>query len=123
ADLDFRNLRNGENCHIGRQVFLDLANSIDIGDRVTISMRTTILTHTDIGDSRCGLPRVDAKVTIGDDVYIGAGAMLLPGVNLGPGSIVAAGAVVTRDVAPGVVVAGSPARPLTSADGQPWNWR
>lgn len=48
-------------------------------------------------------------VTIGDDVWIGAGAVVLPGVTIGPHSVVAAGAVVTRDVPPCSLVAGVPA--------------
>lgn len=51
-------------------------------------------------------------VTIGDDVWIGQRAMILPGVTIGTGSIVAAGAVVTKDVPPRSVVGGNPARAL-----------
>jgi maltose O-acetyltransferase len=51
-------------------------------------------------------------VVIGCDVWIGGGAILLPGVTVGDGAIVAAGAVVSRDVAPGARVAGVPARAL-----------
>ena len=50
------------------------------------------------------------KVTIGDDVWIGARAIILPGVTIGQGSIVAAGSVVTKDVEPFSVVGGNPAR-------------
>jgi maltose O-acetyltransferase len=52
-----------------------------------------------------GLP-----VTIADRVWIGGGAIILPGVNIGEGAVVAAGAVVNRDVAPYTLVAGQPAR-------------
>ncbi|SFI72217.1 sugar O-acetyltransferase [Celeribacter neptunius] len=52
-------------------------------------------------------------VTIGKDVWIGGGAILLPGVTIGDGAIVGAGSVVTKDVAPGARVAGNPARDLT----------
>jgi phosphonate metabolism protein (transferase hexapeptide repeat family) len=51
-------------------------------------------------------------VTIGDDVWIGHGAIVLPGRTIGTGAVVAAGAVVTRDVAPYAIVAGVPARPI-----------
>jgi maltose O-acetyltransferase len=52
----------------------------------------------------------DMPVTIGDDVWIGARAILLPGITINSGSIVGAGAVVTKDVPPGSIVAGNPAR-------------
>ncbi|CAG0996398.1 MAG: antibiotic acetyltransferase [Rhizobiaceae bacterium] len=52
------------------------------------------------------------KVTIGNDVWIGHGAVVMPGVTIGDGAVVGANAVVTRDVAPYQIVAGVPARPL-----------
>jgi maltose O-acetyltransferase len=51
-------------------------------------------------------------VNIGEDVWIGGGAIVLPGVTVGAGAIVGAGAVVTRDVAPGARVVGNPARQI-----------
>ena len=53
---------------------------------------------------------------VGDDVWIGAGAIVVSGVTVGSGSVIGAGAVVTRDVPPGVVVAGNPARVLRALD-------
>ncbi|MDD2720289.1 MAG: acyltransferase [Gallionella sp.] len=55
-------------------------------------------------------PAEASPIVIGDDVWIGMGAIILPGVTLGKGAIIAAGAVVTADVAPGAVVSGVPAR-------------
>ncbi len=55
-------------------------------------------------------------IRIGDDVWIGAGAMVLPGVKIGDRAVVAAGAVVTRDVEPDALVAGNPARVLRKID-------
>lgn len=52
------------------------------------------------------------RVVVGNDVWIGHGAVVMPGVTLGDGAVVGANAVVTRDVAPYTVVAGAPARPL-----------
>lgn len=56
--------------------------------------------------------RAAAKVVIGHDVWIGHGAIILPGLTIGHGAVVAAGAVVTKDVAPYMVVAGVPAKPV-----------
>ena len=50
-------------------------------------------------------------VRIGKDVWIGGGAIILPGITVGDGAVIGAGSVVTRDVGPGVTVAGNPARP------------
>ncbi|HEV7252627.1 MAG TPA: DapH/DapD/GlmU-related protein [Mesorhizobium sp.] len=53
-----------------------------------------------------------ARVTIGHDVWIGHGAIILPGRRVGDGAVVAAGAIVTKDVEPYMIVAGNPARPV-----------
>jgi len=55
-----------------------------------------------------------AGVTIGDDAVVGAGAIILPGVRIGEGSVIAAGSVVVKDVEPGQLVMGSPARPVST---------
>lgn len=57
-------------------------------------------------------PWTEKDVTIGTDVWVGAGCVILPGVTIGDGAIVAAGSVVTKDVPPGSVVAGVPARAI-----------
>ena len=113
AEDSFRNLAVGDGCHMGRQVLLDLADRIELGDRVTISMRCVVLTHTHAGHSRSAAAariRARAPVRVRDDAYVGAGAIVLPGVTIGEGAVVAAGAVVTKDVPPGDLVLGVPAR-------------
>ncbi len=108
-------LHIGDACHIGRQVFLDLADAVEIGHRSTISMRVIILTHMSSGDSEAWSgSSVEKKkpVIIEEDVYVGAGAILLPGVRLRRGCLVGAGAVVTREVGEGETVIGVPARRL-----------
>lgn len=116
ADRDYSNLVVGENVHIGRGVLFDLSAPLVIGRGAVIAMQATILTHTDAGPrpaaKNVGL-RV-AKVEIGTGAYVGARALILPGVTLGAECVVAAGAVVTRDVPDGVRVAGVPARPLAA---------
>lgn len=115
ADDGFANALIGNQCHLGRQVFLDLADQINIGDRVTISMRTIILTHTSIGDSQSYAGRQAQKrlpVRIEDDVYVGAGVIVLPGVTIGKGAIIGAGTVVTKSVQAGATIVGASARDI-----------
>lgn len=83
--------------------------TITIGDHCAIAPRVRILTGTH-DYHYLDLPDLAASVTIGDHVWVGAGATILPGVTIGSGVVIAAGSVVTRDVAPYVIVAGNPAR-------------
>lgn len=85
---------------IGRRTMLGPAVHIYCADHA----------HT-VEERRRGLERA-LPVAIGEDVWIGGGAIVLPGVTIGDGAVVGAGAVVTRDVAPGARVVGSPARPI-----------
>jgi len=117
AKCSFSNLSIGDNCHIGKDVFLDLSEPIEIGNNVTISMRTTIITHRDVGDSplkQRQLGTEQGKVTIQKGAYIGAGAIILHGITIGECAVVGAGAVVTRNVPDGAIVVGIPARQLGS---------
>lgn len=95
---------------IGENVVLRGAGGIAIGDRVLIAAGAVITT---VGHP-LELPRwgitVTKPVKIGNDVWIGANAVILPGVSIGSGSIVGAGAVVSRDVPADTIVAGVPAR-------------
>jgi len=115
----FSNLVIGDNCHIGRDVFLDLTDRIEIGDNVTVSMRATLITHFDPGESEmgaAGYPTAHAPVIIGNGGYIGAGATVLNGVKIGASSIIAAGALIRRDVPPHSLVAGVPGRLVRKLD-------
>ncbi len=111
-----RVLHIAEDVFVGRDCLFDLKDTITIGARATLAFRVTLLTHWNPGASRLAAthPPSHAPVTIGEDAYIGTQATILPGVTLGAGCIVAAGAVVTRDVPPGVRVAGVPARAMES---------
>ena len=86
---------------------------ITIGDMATVAPGVRILCH----DASC-FPRTGgtwvAPVSIETGAFIGAEAVLMPGVTIGEGAVVAAGAVVTKNVAPWTVVAGIPARPIGS---------
>lgn len=82
---------------------------ISIGDHSALAPRVRVLSATH-DYHQLDLPDLAASVTIGQHVWIGAGATILPGVSIGDGAVVAAGSVVTRDVAPFSIVAGNPAR-------------
>ena len=101
-------LRIGSHCTIGNDAFFDGREGITIGDCVNIAAEVRIYTREHDIDSptfaECGAP-----VVIEDYVYIGSRVTILPGVRLGRGAVVASGAVVTRDVAPYMLVGGVPA--------------
>jgi acetyltransferase-like isoleucine patch superfamily enzyme len=125
-NTQYNHLIVGNNCHIGRDVFFDLSRKVCIGDNVTISMRSTFITHIDVGDSplkHLGYPRDESDIIIHDGVYIGAGATILYGVEIGENSLIAAGTLVKESVPPYSLVVGIPGRiirriedPLVSND-------
>lgn len=110
----FKNISIGARCFIGEEVLLDCRGGITMGDDVTISNRACLVTHIAVGYPDHLLmavyPTKEETIHIEDNVYIGTGAIILPGVRIGRESVVGAGAVVTKDVAPGTVVAGVPAK-------------
>jgi maltose O-acetyltransferase len=87
---------------------------VSLGDRVSIAPRVTLVTSSHANNSRIRAvaPTTRGPVTIEDDAWIGAGAVILPGIRIGKGAVVGANSVVTRDVPPLTVVAGLPARPI-----------
>ena len=104
----------GDDCFLGDECLLDLAEGIVLGAQVTLAERVLVLTHTNVGYKEHPLqkhfPASAAPVRIDSGSFVGAGVTLLPGITIGAGSFVAAGAVVTADVAPRALVAGVPAR-------------
>ena len=109
---------------VGKDVFIgeDLIISdnlhdknVFVGDRASIAPRVTLITSSGPNLSKIK-PYVKVvnkgKITIESDAWIGAGAIILPNVTIGRGAVVAAGAVVTKDVPPYTVVAGVPAKEI-----------
>ena len=109
-------LRVGDDTWIGQGVFLHSAGGIVIGARVGVGPFVKVLTSVHDEGGR-DVPILDAPlrfapVLIEDDSDIGVGAIILPGITIGRGAQVGAGAVVTRDVPAYAVVAGNPAKLL-----------
>ena len=82
---------------------------IEIGARATVAQEVYLSTGTHDFES-AGIPLVTAKITIGEDAFIGARAFVMPGVTIGAGSIVGACSVVTRNVPENSVAVGNPCR-------------
>lgn len=111
---DFSNLVIGDHCHIGAGTLFDLADRITIEDFATLSMRSTVITHIDVGPGPLAQrrPRRQAPVVIGRGAYLGTGATILHGVTVGAEASVGAHALVDRDVPPGATVVSPRATPL-----------
>lgn len=108
----------GKNIKIGKRVFINSGckfqdqGGITIGDDVLIGHNCVIATLNHVMDPERRADMIPAPVTIGDKVWIGANATILQGVTIGEGAIIAAGAVVNKDVPPRTVVGGIPAKIL-----------
>lgn len=110
---DFR-LIVGDNVYINQGLHIDGSEAVYIGSNVRIGPYVTILTSThhitEDSRSRASHAVVGCSVTIEDGVWLGASSMILPGVVVREGCVVAASAVVTRSTEPNGVYAGVPAR-------------
>ena len=90
-------------------------NLVFIGDYFVSAPGSRILTHDASLFMKYNVYKV-GKVVIGDNVFLGANAIIMPGVTVGDNVIIGAGAVVTKDVESGLVVAGTPARVITTVE-------
>ncbi len=122
-----RGAQIGEDCNICAQTFIE--NDVVIGNHVTIKCGVQLWDGVRVGDYAFLGPNVTftndkcpdctkdswalLETVVEERVSIGANATILPGVRLGRGCIVGAGAVVTKDVPPGAVVVGNPAREVS----------
>lgn len=116
-------IRIGKNCYLGRHSQIEC--DARIGDNVLIANSVAFVGRYDHHHQLVGVPTrlapqirdpdyswkgLNSEVVVEDDVWIGYGAIILSGVTIGVGSIVAAGAVVTKNVPPFSIVAGNPAK-------------
>ena len=109
---DLSNLHIGFSCTIARNVYLDLSDIIIMEDYAVLGPQVCILTHSSLADKPLKLfyPSMYKQVVIEKGSWIGAGATILAGVNIGSYAVVGAGSVVTRDVPPLSIVKGIPAK-------------
>ncbi len=117
ADLH-RSLRIGQGCWFNYGCQLELGAAVEIGAGVSVGHQVMVLTTThEVGPAtrRAGEP-CSRPVRIGRGVWLGSRCLVLPGVTIGEGAIVAAGALVNRDVPPHTLVAGVPARVVRQLD-------
>ena len=110
----------GRNTHLGSNVYanfnLTLVDDTDvyIGNSVMIGPNVTIATagHPIDPELRRKVAQFNIPVRIGNNVWIGAGAVILPGITIGDDSVIGAGSIVTKDIPAGVVAVGNPCRVL-----------
>lgn len=115
---DYSNLYLHSNTDINQEVMLVAKDRIEIGENSTLAYRAAIYTSAfPHGNLLAKIyPKKIAPVIIEDNCWIGANAILLPGVTIGRCSVVGAGSVVTKDIPPYSVVVGSPARVIKQLD-------
>ena len=110
-------LHIGQNVAISALVHIVANGGVSIGDNTIIASAVQITSSThDYHLIPFRARRVDAPVVIGRNVWIGAGAIVLPGITIGDNSVIGAGSVVTRDVPSGTVVTDAPARVRRTLD-------
>lgn len=111
-----RNLVVGDDVDFALDVLVTTSGGVTIGDRTLIGYRTQILSSNHCipeGKWRVFAAGHESKpVLIANDVWIGANCLILPGVSIGEGAVVAGGSIVTKNVPPFAIVAGNPARIL-----------
>lgn len=108
----------GRNIYLGDHVYLNVlctildCNEVRLGNHVMVGPAVQIYTaaHDLLAEARNQGWETARPVVVGDNVWLGGGTILLPGVTIGRNAVVGAGAVVTRDVPANTVVAGNPAR-------------
>lgn len=117
-----RNIKIGKDTIIGEGVVLDGRDKLIIGNHVDFASEVMVYNaEHDINDS--SFKAVKAPVIIEDYVFVGPRAIILPGVTIKKGAVVAAGAVVNKDVEEGMVVGGVPAREIKKRELSEFNYK
>jgi acetyltransferase-like isoleucine patch superfamily enzyme len=119
---DPRNIVIGKDTIIGERVVLDGRANLRIGDHVDIATGAMIFnSQHDVHSEDFGA--IEKENVIEDYVFIGPNAIVLPGVTLGKGAVIAAGAVVTKDVSSMSIVGGVPAKEISTRKGKELNYK
>ncbi len=117
-----RGVKIGQGTIIGQNAFLDGRDLLTIGDNVDIASEVMIYnSEHDIHSE--DFHATNGKVIVGDYVFIGPRAIILPGVSIGRGAVVAAGAVVTKDVEDFMIVGGVPAKVIGERQNKTPNYK
>lgn len=117
STLKKRGMKVGNNFNRQQGCFIDPSHCflISIGDNVTFSIRVCLLAHDASTKKSLGYTKI-GKISIGDNVFVGANATILPGVTIGNNSIIGANSLVAKDVPENVVVAGNPAKIISTLE-------
>lgn len=96
---------------------LDISNCwlIEIGNNVVLANRVQLLAHDDAAEQLCGYRKI-GKIVIGNNVFVGAGTLILPGVTIGDDCVIGAESVVTKSIPAHSVAVGSPARVIETTE-------
>jgi maltose O-acetyltransferase len=110
-------LQLGSNVNIQKGVFIDPSHCwhICIGNNVTLAPRCIILAHDASTKKHLGYTKI-GKVRIGDNTFVGAGAIILPNVSIGNNCIIGAGSVISKNIPSNSVAVGNPAQVVFSTD-------
>lgn len=113
-----RKLRIGACCYLNDEIYFNLGETISIGEGVSMGMKCLLITAThEIGEASFRAGAVGFRpISIGPGSWLAAAVTVLPGVEIGAGTVVGAGAVVNCDLPPNVFAAGVPARVIRSLD-------